>query len=36
MAIIRVDLEALAGSVAHVAGQGDDLATANAATLGSA
>ena len=29
MAIFRVDLEALAGSAAHVAGQGDDLATAH-------
>lgn len=32
MAIFRVDLEALAGSVAHVAGQGDDLATAHLAS----
>jgi uncharacterized protein YukE len=32
MAIFRVDLEALAGSAAHVAGQGDDLATAHLAS----
>jgi hypothetical protein len=32
MAILRVDLEALAGSAAHVAGQGDDLANAHLAS----
>lgn len=32
MAIFRVDLEALAGSAAHVAGQGDDLAAAHLAS----
>jgi uncharacterized protein YukE len=32
MAIFRVDLEALAGSAAHVAGQGDDLASAHLAS----
>jgi uncharacterized protein YukE len=32
MVIFRVDLEALAGSAAHVAGQGDDLATAHLAS----
>jgi uncharacterized protein YukE len=32
MAIFRVDLEALADSAAHVAGQGDDLATAHLAS----
>ena len=32
MAIFRIDLEALAGSAAHVAGQGDDLATAHLAS----
>lgn len=31
MAIFRVDLEALAGSAAHVAGLGDDLARAHLA-----
>jgi hypothetical protein len=32
MAIFGVDLEALAGSAAHVAGQGDDLASAHLAS----
>ncbi|OBK32337.1 hypothetical protein A5658_16665 [Mycobacterium sp. 1245111.1] len=32
MAIFGIDLEALAGSAAHVAGQGDDLASAHLAS----
>ena len=32
MTILGIDLEALAGSAAHVAGQGDDLATAHLAS----
>jgi uncharacterized protein YukE len=32
MAIFGVDLDALAGSAAHVAGQGDDLASAHLAS----
>lgn len=32
MAIFEVNLEALAGSAAHVAGQGDDLASAHLAS----
>ncbi|UMB69197.1 WXG100 family type VII secretion target [Mycobacterium paraterrae] len=32
MAILRVDLETLAGSAAHVAGQGEDLANAHLAS----
>ena len=32
MAMFRVDLEALAGSAAHVAGQGEDLASTHLAS----
>ncbi len=32
MAVFRVDLEALAGSAAHIAGLGDDLASAHLAS----